>query len=171
MEGHGSGGGDWSRVERLERRFQDLHSEQLKHTATFQASIDALGGQMAALATVVDDVATKLDVARTRKPELGAMAAVAAVIIALGVQSLSPVNSRLERLEGAADILAQEQLRRAQIVGQFDEFRENSLSRLGRLEERIDDTQGNRFTDEDARWQELLRTIKEEQESRDNGAR
>lgn len=124
---------------------------------------------MAALASVVDDVASKLDVARTRKPELGAMAAVAAVILALGVQSLSPVNQRLLRLEQAEIDLHAAQIERAQTVGQFDEFRENSLSRLRQIEERLDDMQGDRFTNEDARWQALMDAIRKSQEAHSHG--
>jgi Na+-transporting NADH:ubiquinone oxidoreductase subunit NqrC len=124
---------------------------------------------MAALASVVDDVASKLDVARTRKPELGAMAAVAAVILALGVQSLSPVNQRLSRLEQAEIDLHTAQIERAETVGQFDEFRENSLSRLSQIEERLDDMQGDRFTSEDSRWQALMDAIRESQEKHAHG--
>lgn len=68
-----------ARVDHLERVVDSLHEDSIRT----QGALAALAGQLQGLDTNIRDIASKLDIARTRKPDLGMFAAWAMVLLTI----------------------------------------------------------------------------------------
>lgn len=146
MEGHGSGGPSLEpRVKQLEHSVESLHTDMGK----MSSAIAGISAQVTTLAHTLDSVADKLDVQRTKRPELSAMAAVAAVILAVGGATLWPISQRIGLVEFQQQWQQQIISERGEIIGRFSADRDHIQSEISALRKRVDEMSSDRFTKQD----------------------
>lgn len=114
-----------TRVKQLETVVDSLHQDSIRT----QGALQSLAGQVGQIAGSLKDLGDKLDIARTRKPDLGALATWAGVLILVGGMALQPTRATLS--EHNVEIIRQQQvhLEDARAMGAFD-------ARLDALEDR-----------------------------------
>ena len=81
------------RVEQLETSVASLHQDSIRT----QSALAALAGQVDGLSDTLRDIADKLDAQRTRRPEMGALATWAIVILTIGALAFAPLMRQQER--------------------------------------------------------------------------
>lgn len=82
-----------TRVEQLETSVASLHQDSIRT----QSALAALAGQVDGLSDTLRDIADKLDAQRTRRPEMGALATWAIVILTIGALAFAPLMRQQER--------------------------------------------------------------------------
>lgn len=154
MEHHGTGGPSLEpRVKQLETGFadvvRDLHSVQTDVSAVKQSQAvisQQITDGFANLYRRQSESEQKLDETRTKRPELGALASVAAVILTLVGAIMWPAYERMNRLEGR-DLAQQQTLsQRGVVIGEFASDRRHMETELGQLRADVNAMQSNRFT-------------------------
>jgi uncharacterized coiled-coil protein SlyX len=83
------------RVDRLEHSVGVLRDT----TAELSGAVGQIGQQVSLLGDTLGDIGNKLDDQRTRRPELGSLATLGLVLIAIGGLAFAPVMSRMNRME------------------------------------------------------------------------
>ena len=123
-----------TRVEQLETSVASLHQDSIRT----QSALAALAGQVDGLSDTLRDIADKLDAQRTRRPEMGALATWAIVILTIGALAFAPISARLHTIESAAFTASGVLMERAQIIGAAEQELEEHSERLERLERYVD---------------------------------
>lgn len=148
MDGHGTGTHELDfRVTRLETSVSALHEDSRKT----QAAVASLGSRVGAMHTAITDIADKLDVARTKRPDMQGVAAVVGVLIIIFGLAIAPSYWRLDRAEGSLASVLAIQSERGGIIAGYRSDREHLLREIERLEDQVADIRGSRFTGEDGR--------------------
>ena len=124
-----------TRVEQLETSVASLHQDSIRT----QSALAALAGQVDGLSDTLRDIADKLDAQRTRRPEMGALATWAIVILTIGALAFAPVSARLSNLEEISHRGAEIMMERAEIIGGAKADLEEHNGRLERLERFLDE--------------------------------
>lgn len=150
------------RVGAVETSIQTL----VTNDATNQHTLGRVVAGLESLSSTVSDLAKKLDIARTRRPEMGAIASVAAVIITIGVLAMAPVYSAIERQE-IFDAYVNEKLSdRAALIARSTTRLDHVEVDMESVESRLLHVEKSRFTADDGRAleerlrDEIHRTLK-----------
>jgi len=122
------------RVEQLETSVASLHQDSIRT----QSALAALAGQVDGLSDTLRDIADKLDAQRTRRPEMGALATWAIVILTIGALAFAPISSRLSNLENVAYKGADIMMERAEVIGSATSELAEHGARIDRLERQLD---------------------------------
>lgn len=134
-----------TRVTHLEGSVTQLHQDSIKSQAMMAAMQRDLGNIGDALKSFGD----KLDQQRTKRPDIGAFAGWAAVILTMVAMAYAPLAWRMSDHEATLDQLTSRQFENSQIVGEYSVERQHVRDAITRLENKVDSTQSNRFTKED----------------------
>ena len=84
-----------TRVGHLENEMSALHEDNIRT----RTAISTLGSQVATLTETMKDLATKLDVTRTRRPDMAAMAAWAGVLLMIMALVYGPMNYKIDHAQ------------------------------------------------------------------------
>ena len=102
MEGAGTGGINLEpRVEQIEQTVRGLTETQReihKDNREMKAALAGIGVRQQGQDAMLQDIASKLDAQRTRKPELSSIAAVTGVLLVIWGLSLTPIYWRIDRM-------------------------------------------------------------------------
>lgn len=142
---HGEHGDLPRRVGRLEYSVNELHREHVETRTT----LSALATQVKDVGVYLHDLGDKLDTHRTRRPELGGLAAVAAVVLTIGAMAMSPMNNRLHTAERAIEQTRADVNERAEVLGRYGADRDYIMQELENLRAVQRSMQGDRFTKQD----------------------
>lgn len=135
------------RVGAVETSIQTL----VANDAANQHTLGRVVAGLESLSSTVSDLAKKLDIARTRRPEIGAIAAVASVIITIGVLAMAPVYSSIERQE-VFDAYVNETLsERAALIARSTTRLDHVEGDIESVESRLLEVEKSRFTADDGR--------------------
>lgn len=140
MEGQGTGGPNLEpRVRQLEHQYEVLHAD----VGQVKSSLAVMSQQIAdGFAKIGDNLSEfrrrqqraedQLDAHRTKRPELGALAGVAALILAVGGATLWPLNQRQGMLESDITHLEAEisQLQKESVTKEDAQRLEDKIDRL-----------------------------------------
>jgi hypothetical protein len=99
--------------------------------------------------SILQDIASKLDQQRTRKPELSSIAAVCSVLLVIWGLSLTPIYWRIDRMFQKLDTVSKVQAENIGVVSQYKADREYFNQELARIKLWEDSTTNNRYTKED----------------------
>ena len=134
------------RVGTVETNVQTL----LTNDASNQQTLGRVIEGVASLSDTVKDMAVKLDTARTRKPEMGAMASVAGVIIIILTLVMAPVYREMSRQGKIDDIVYKELADRTSLISRSTTRLDHAEQSLTEVECRLLKVEKTRYTPTDA---------------------
>jgi len=134
------------RVSHLESSVGQLHIDNQRA----QTTLAGIVAQQEAQGRVLSDIADKLDKARTSKPELGALATVASVVLLIGVMAFAPVYREMDANTQAHDVFAGLLTDRAMVIADSAARLKYLEDASHSLEKRMIGVEANRFNRQDA---------------------
>jgi hypothetical protein len=120
-----------SRVGHLENEMTALHEDNIRT----REALSTLGSQVNILNETMKDLATKLDVTRTRKPDVGAMAAWAGVLLMIMALVYTPLTSKIDAVSNIVEGLQMTHEESAYDRGYRDSAISSLENRMRKLEE------------------------------------
>ena len=134
-----------TRVDHLEQSVEALHRDSMRT----QGAIAGMAAQVDSIVDTIKDIGQKLDQQRTRRPELGALATTALVVLTIGALALAPLNMRMSSLENQLHSMQTAEIETAITLGEFGAAREALTHRVSEIEKNQNVMGGNRFTKQD----------------------
>lgn len=133
------------RVENVEHAVDILHKDSIRT----QSAIASIASHIDSIVETMHTIDTKLDAHRTRRPELGALAAIASVILTIMGFSAVLINDNIDdavsdlshdlaEIKAKDDKLEKIVDERTYIIGRYSAIIEHQQEAFERLEQRVD---------------------------------
>ena len=135
------------RVGTIETGLQTLVTSDASNQQTLGRVVEGLAG----LSKTVDDLSGKLDQARTKKPELSAVASVVAVIITIGTLALMPAYVSIEKQDRFDRQVSQTHVENAATMARSTTRLDHVEGEISDIEKRLLEVEKSRFTADDGR--------------------
>jgi len=133
------------RVQHLEGVVDSLHQDSIRT----QAQLSSLDMQMRNLNDTLKDFGSKLDVARTKKPDMAAFGTWATVLLMFMGMASAGFIFRMSQHERFLETLNARQIENIEIIGAYKEDKANVHKQLDALQKQAVDIMNNRFTKDD----------------------
>ena len=134
-----------TRVGQLESMVDTLHQDSVRT----QGAISGLVTQVSSLTDTMKDLAVKLDQTRTRRPDMGALASWAAVLLVIMGMTYAPLALRMSQHEETLKVNAATNREQDKMVGSYVTERQYIREELESLRSQTFQMRGDRFTKQD----------------------